>query len=468
MKRLIALTAIAFALIATAVFAVDRQQRFKHSDHARLFPVCTSCHEGVNTGEQSNLYPAAADCARCHDDERMPKVEWTAPARKAGNLAFSHTVHAENSGEAECSTCHAKEGSTQWMNVARAVPETCMECHATGQKATGPSVHLAVTTECSKCHVPLKDARTLDQQQIAGFPQPPSHQEADFFAKHKLTTAKSTETCATCHTQESCSRCHANAGAVPAIASLGSNERVAAVVANKKPLYPKPADHKQAGFIAEHGTIAQEGIASCSNCHTRNSCQQCHAGSSAADEMARLPVRTAGMAPGVNLKSRTRTAHPAGFANAHGTAAGAGGESCTSCHEQNFCSSCHQGADSKRFHPANFAARHSDAVYGSDGECSSCHNRESFCQSCHTGLGLNSTGRRTTTFHNAQSVWLLQHGQPARQNMESCTSCHTQNSCTRCHATNAKGGWGVSPHGSMDVTGIKDKNQAVCQRCHRP
>jgi hypothetical protein len=177
-------------------------------------------------------------------------------------------------------------------------------------------------------------------------------------------------------------------------------------------------------------------------------------------------MRVAGTGPGVDLKSRARTAHPPGFANAHGTAAGAGGESCTSCHQQKFCSDCHQGADSKRFHPANFASRHAQSVYAGDGDCSSCHSRESFCQSCHTGLGLNSTGQRTTTFHDGQSLWLLQHGQPARQSMESCASCHTQSSCTRCHASNAKGGWGVSPHGSMDVAKIKDKNQVVCLRCH--
>jgi predicted CXXCH cytochrome family protein len=459
MNRSAVLALLAFAAVSTAVFAIARQDRFEHDVHANLFPVCTSCHAGIASGDAATFYPAAADCAKCHDGKTRREIEWAGPSRVATNLKFSHELH-----EMECSTCHAKAGSTKWMEVARARPEACLECHE--PEGPGPVVHLSAGAECTMCHVQLKDARALAQEQIAGFPQPASHQEPGFLAAHKNTTIESAANCAVCHTKESCSRCHANADNVKVIAALGSNELVAPLVANKKAVYPKPADHKRSGFTTEHGALAQTGIESCSNCHTRDSCQQCHNGSNGADVLARLPMRVAGTGPGVDLKSRARTAHPPGFANAHGTAAGAGGESCTSCHQQKFCSDCHQGADSKRFHPANFASRHAQSVYAGDGDCSSCHSRESFCQSCHTGLGLNSTGQRTTTFHDGQSLWLLQHGQPARQSMESCASCHTQSSCTRCHASNAKGGWGVSPHGSMDVAKIKDKNQVVCLRCH--
>jgi predicted CXXCH cytochrome family protein len=461
-KRIFAFASLAFAIVASTLFAVARQDRFDHADHANLFPVCTSCHAGIESGDAAALYPTAADCARCHNGKTRREVEWKGPVRVATNLKFSHEVH-----QIECSSCHAKNGATERMQVARAKPEACFECHTPENQPTGPVVHLAATSECTMCHVPVKDARALAQQQIADFPQPPSHKEPGFLAGHKQATVTSAATCAVCHTKESCSRCHANAGSVKVIASLGSDERVAGLVASKKAVYPKPADHQRANFAAEHGTLAQSGIETCANCHTRDGCQQCHSGSSAADQLARLPVRVAGLAPGVALKkSSARTAHPPGFANAHGTTAGANSESCTSCHQQKFCSDCHQGADSRRFHPANFSSRHSDAVYSGDGECASCHNRESFCQTCHTGLGLNSTGQRTTTFHTSQSIWLLQHGQPARQNMESCASCHTQSSCTRCHATNGKGGWGVSPHGSMNASKLKDKNQVVCVRCH--
>ena len=456
--------ALMFVLAAILLIGLARaQQRFDHEEHANLFPLCTSCHEGVETGSQAELYPAAESCASCHDGKTEKKVEWRAPKRMPSNLSFEHPEHFAEAKDEDCGSCHASKPGAKRMSVARTRAETCIACHNKDQKVTGPVVHLARTNDCAKCHTALKDARWLSQAQIAAFPEPPTHKERDFLEDHSSTTLKDAQTCATCHTQESCSRCHANAQDVKVIASLGSTELVAAIVARTPAVYPTPADHRSAGFTERHGVLAEAGVATCSNCHTREGCQQCHSGRSAADRIAALPQQNA--APGVDLAARTRRAHPEGFGAAHGSTAGASGESCTSCHAQKFCSDCHQGGDSRKFHPSNFASRHSQAVYANDTDCASCHNRESFCQSCHNGLGLSANGQRTTQFHTGQSIWLLQHGQPARQNMESCTSCHTQSSCTRCHST--KGGWGVSPHGSNIPSGkLADKNRPACLRCH--
>ena len=463
MKKSIA-AAILFLLGAVLLFKLaGAQERFDHQKHTNLFPLCTSCHEGVETGTQADLYPAAESCNSCHDGKTERKIEWSGPKRVASNVKFAHPEHFAEAKDDDCGSCHASKPGAKRMSVARAKAETCIACHNKDQKAAGPVVHLAQTNDCTQCHTPLKDARWLSQAQIAAFPEPGTHKSGDFVREHKRTTAQDAQTCATCHTRESCSRCHANAQDVKVIASLGSNELVGAIIARKQAVYPTPTDHQQAGFSDQHGTLAEAGIESCANCHTREGCQQCHSGSSAADRIAALPQRNT--APGVNLASRTRNAHAPGFAQAHGTTAGASGESCTSCHAQKFCSDCHQGADSKKFHPSNYASRHAQAVYANDTDCASCHNRESFCQSCHNGLGLSANGQRPTQFHNGTSIWLLQHGQPARQNLESCTSCHTQSSCTRCHST--KGGWGVSPHGSNTPSGkLADKNRPACLRCH--
>ena len=439
------------------------QERFDHTKHANLFPLCTSCHEGIETGAQADVFPSAESCASCHDGKVERKVTWSSPKRVASNLKFEHKQHFDDAGDSDCGSCHAAKPGARRMNVAHAKAETCIACHDEDKKAAGPVVHLAQTNDCTMCHTALKDARWLSQAQIAAFPQPGTHESKEFIREHARTTSKDAQTCATCHTRESCSRCHANAQDVKVIASLGSSDLVGAIVAGKKAVYPTPADHRKAGFSDKHGMLAEARIESCSNCHTREGCQQCHTGSSAADRIASLPQQNT--APGVNLAARTRRAHPEGFAAAHGNTAGASGESCTSCHAEKFCSDCHQGADSRKFHPSNFASRHAQAVYASDTDCASCHNRESFCQSCHNGLGLSANGQRPTQFHDGQTVWLLQHGQPARQNLESCTSCHTQSSCARCHST--KGGWGVSPHGSNIPTGkLADKNRPACLRCH--
>jgi predicted CXXCH cytochrome family protein len=463
MKRSIA-SALLFILAAVLLFKLaGADERFDHEKHAKLFPLCISCHEGIETGDQAAQFPTAASCANCHDGKVERKTDWTAPHRTATNLKFDHPDHFAEAKDAECQSCHAREGSKQRMSVARARAETCIACHNKDKPAAGPVVHLAAGNDCTECHRPLRDARNLSRARIGAFPEPPSHKTAVFMEQHARTTVNEAATCATCHTVESCSRCHANAKDVKVIASLGSNEIITGLVASKKAVYPTPASHLKAGFTDKHGALAEANSQSCSNCHTRESCQQCHSGNVGADQIARLAVRNT--APGVDLSTRKRAAHPANFAQAHGTTAGASGESCTSCHAEKFCSDCHQGAESRKFHVANFAARHAQAVYAGENECASCHTRETFCQSCHNGLGLSANGQRTTQFHTGQSVWLLQHGQPARQNLESCTSCHTQSSCARCHSN--KGGWGVSPHGSKIPTGkAADKNQVVCLRCH--
>src|SRR3989338_1175705 len=129
MKRFIALTSLVIAVVASALWGVARQDRFPHADHAALFPVCTSCHAGIASGEENELYPAPTDCARCHDDQRVPKVDWPGPVRTATNLKFKHPQHEESSGGVECMACHGKDGSTKGMNVARAQPEARFRWH---------------------------------------------------------------------------------------------------------------------------------------------------------------------------------------------------------------------------------------------------------------------------------------------------------------------------------------------------
>jgi predicted CXXCH cytochrome family protein len=463
MKNSIASAILFLVAVILLIKLAGAEERFDHEKHANLFPLCTSCHEGIETGDQAMFYPKAADCGNCHDGKTERKTDWTAPHRVATNLKFEHTRHFDEAKDDDCASCHAKQGGAKRMSVARAQPETCLACHNKEQKGSGPVAHLSSANDCAQCHVPLREARHLPRVTVAAFPEPASHKGAEFLKEHARITVKDATTCATCHTSESCSRCHANAKDVKVIASLGSNETVTGIVAGKKAVYPTPADHREVGFYDQHGMLAEAGAQTCANCHTRESCQQCHSGRVGADAIAKLALRN--VAPGVDLSTRRRAAHPANFAQAHGTTAGAGGESCTSCHADKFCSDCHQGSTSRKFHPANYASRHAPAVYAGENECASCHTRETFCQSCHNGLGLSANGQRTTQFHTGQSVWLLQHGQPARQNLESCTSCHTQSSCARCHSN--KGGWGVSPHGSRIPGGkTADKNQVTCLRCH--
>ncbi|HSL69067.1 MAG TPA: cytochrome c3 family protein [Longimicrobiales bacterium] len=534
--------AVALLLTGATLWAWSQQdQRFPHERHANLFPLCESCHAGATTGAADELYPQPSSCAQCHDGKREGRVGWTGPDRDPSNLKFSHTEHAAGLAgrerTASCNTCHGVAGSQQWMNVAAAEAENCLECHARGE---APKSHLAQETRCQTCHVTVVEAAQLDLARIAELPQPPSHDAVGFIAEHAPSIAAVETNCAVCHARQSCARCHANAEQVPAIAALRNDSRFAALLSERAAFYPRPASHAQAGFMGAHGSAAEADIASCSNCHTRPSCQSCHVGGDAADLIARLPepagtatgvaveafaatgiaaaaappshaqadfatkhggvaaqniascstchtrancqaCHTTGIAAdliarmperagvtGVAIAARARRMHPAGFATMHSVDAAGDGANCSSCHEQKFCADCHRGGDSRKFHPPNFAARHGPDSYAASSECSSCHSREVFCQSCHAGLGLATaanTNAASGSFHNRQPIWLLQHGQAARQNLEGCTSCHTQNNCLRCHST--KGGWGVSPHGpNFNAARERAKNPITCSRCH--
>lgn len=162
--------------------------------------------------------------------------------------------------------------------------------------------------------------------------------------------------------------------------------------------------------------------------------------------------------------SRVRV-HPPGFATRHGSAAATQRTSCSGCHEpKRFCVDCHDGESRRRFHAANFVARHPSEAYARQRECTACHSREAFCGACHQRLGLQSQGRTAVAYHDAQPLWLLQHGRAARMGMESCTTCHRERDCTQCHAQT---GWGVNPHGpGFEARRMSARNAPMCRVCH--
>lgn len=98
-------------------------------------------------------------------------------------------------------------------------------------------------------------------------------------------------------------------------------------------------------------------------------------------------------------------------------------------------------------------------------ECSNCHNTAAFCRECHIGVGVESVGRLGPGYHDAEPVWLLRHATAARQGLEQCASCHTQQDCLQCHSQ--FGAFKVSPHGpDFDAERARDRNPWICRACH--
>jgi hypothetical protein len=342
------------------------------------------------------------------------------------------------------------------MAVGPARAETCLGCHA-----HQASEHMAPGRDCRTCHVPLAQATALSAARVQALPRPASHGAADFLLSHAPASATEVASCATCHAVESCTRCHLNAPALPAIAGLGSDARVADIVKSKPPQYPRPPTHAAPDWTAVHGTAALANAARCANCHEQSGCRNCHQ-QSPPPVIATLP-RVAETDPrGVRLATTRSAVHDRNFRTMHASEAATG--TCSNCHRETFCESCHDAARNV-FHKPNFIERHGPEVYGSSLECSSCHNTEVFCRSCHTRAGLGGGERLGVAFHTSNPFWLVGHGEAARRGLEGCASCHAQTSCTRCHS--ALTGWRVNPHPPGFRSGtIGRANPVTCRLCH--
>ncbi|HVB31551.1 MAG TPA: cytochrome c3 family protein [Gemmatimonadaceae bacterium] len=486
-------------LVATAALAMQQSRApFPHAQHAKLFPTCAGCHSGIVSGDSALMFPSPDDCAQCHNGSDVRRIAWTGPSARVTNLKFSHTEHATMSAQggtaADCANCHGLQAGrdTAWMHIAGADPSACLACHRAPQ-------HLAASADCSTCHKTLVQATTLSATAIAAFPKPSSHSNPDWLARHAPQNAGQMAQCAICHARESCARCHPNADKLPAIKALGSDARVASLVRNVLPVYFTPAAHRETKWAYGHGADARANPQTCASCHTQTSCRSCHIGNLGADVIAKLPDAKPGRAPGVVLVKASRAGaapldaapparavnaaevtrplapqdtvlmrvhvHPDGFATNHKSAAASGQLNCQGCHQPRDCTSCHDGVSTRRdFHPDDFMARHANSAYTQDQNCSSCHRVETFCRSCHQKSGIATTGGVRGTAHTGQPLWLLQHGQAARQGLTTCTSCHQQRDCLRCHSSL---GMHVNPHGpDFNAQAMGSRNMQMCMVCH--
>jgi len=495
--RLFLLLVVGAALVAPTARLLARQASppFPHAKHQKLFPQCAGCHAGIPSGDRVTSFPDTALCGECHNNRDIKKVSWTKPTPTASNLRFSHVEHLPltDGDGAQCITCHATPDA-KWMHVGRAAPAQCLSCHTHRARA-----HLAADNRCASCHVPLTAATSLTAARIGAFPKPASHEAREFAQRHQVQGNDAQAQCAVCHAKESCARCHVNASRISTGYRLLPDARVAGLLAGKAASYTVPSTHRAAAFLETHGPLARTDGASCANCHARASCQSCHIGTGAADVLSTIPVAEAGDAPGVQLKARavpwnglTESAMPAGrialgpattsqppvtgatvrrtqvhapgFSRTHGPSAASAQMTCEGCHAKRFCADCHAGEGKRRFHIANFTARHAPEAWGRESNCQGCHNAEVFCRGCHIQSGLSSKGRSNVGYHSAVPLWSLQHGQAARQGLQSCTSCHTQRDCMQCHS---QGGRGINPHGpGFDARRLWKANRLTCLRCH--
>lgn len=469
-RRLGIFAACMFAVTASSVvviasgsepIAAEQESPFPHADHQGLFPLCTGCHAGVPSGDLASWYPDPASCASCHDGVRRPGVAWNGPSSRVDNVSFDHPDHArtlDESGDAavQCASCHVAPGGGRMDVSADLQVATCWACHA-----HSTDDHYDPGATCTTCHVPLASTR-FDRLRIEALPKPASHEADGFVLEGHGALAPGREgLCATCHTQERCTTCHLDPG-LPSIAAMPTappEMELPEVTAH----YPEPVSHTELDWPAAHADV--RAAAECSTCHTADDCRSCHL-ESEPEIVGRLASRSTGGAPGVGLEGQPPESHgSAFFMQAHSVLASADAASCQTCHVERFCVECHAGPVGSGYHPPNFMVRHAGDAYGRDAECVNCHQERVFCRACHADLGLAGQRRANAGYHDGSSLWLLRHGQAARQGLESCASCHKQVDCTRCHGV--LGAFKVSPHPrDFDAAAAWVRSPRTCLACH--
>ena len=464
----------------------------ERGDASRSYPSvqqCETCHNGRDaarvgwrpaTRPAGNLkfsHPAhqrvvspgdSAGCQTCHGRQRQGAyMDVGAPRPETCFACHSHRATSHYADDNRCSTCHRPLVEATGFTVERIARLPKPPSHdradfiSTHEPRTDEQVAQCATCHaresCARCHVNARtlatitalgaDARvaSLVRGRAPSYPEPSSHRDPDFIARHGAMAASDIQNCSTCHARPSCQACHLDI-AGPRVQSINR------VPMPERGLAPGVRLERQRNWTGHADPLAVP-----------------------ASGPAATPLMSPAMrgSQGASAPQRAATqdtarqvvrVHPPNFTRTHGPAASTQELTCENCHAKRYCTECHSGEGKRRFHPVNFVQRHAPESWGRETDCAKCHNAQVFCRGCHVQTGLASNGRLDAAYHTGQPQWLLQHGRAARQGLQSCTTCHTQKDCLQCHS---QAGWGVSPHGpDFDAKAMSKRAKSQCFRCH--
>lgn len=247
-----------------------------------------------------------------------------------------------------------------------------------------------------------------------------------------------------------------------------------------------------------HGAVQELGLATrdqmprmrgCFGCHqksdaasrgdARGACDTCHVKGSGSEAGLIKTMFAAGVLKPPSWLHDSE--HGPDFLERHKRAAGADSQFCGSCHQEDFCTDCHDGRVRVRaIHPSDYLNLHPIEARLETTRCTSCHREQSFCVPCHERIGVAQSGppaaKSNARFHPPASVWSDppkrpgHHAFEAERNLNACVSCHVERDCVACHG--AKGvGAGFSPHSSGFLSSCAmqmKRNPRPCFVCHDP
>lgn len=329
---------------------------FSHAKHLARGQACAVCHPTAATSKSAvdNLIPTEAECRACHPIDRADpeRVVPNAPPAKCiachpgytanqpvervyltpTPLKFSHAAHKATA----CDRCHGDLTKVD-LATTKHLPTmaSCLSCHTTGMD----------DRRCADCHLTkmggLVETRFEHGRLVPGQTGLGDTHGAGFAKDHKQEARQVGATCNACHDQSECLACHQ--GVV------------------------RPMEFHAGNYIASHGVEARRGTPDCSACHRSQSfCVACH---------ERTGVGTRGER---GFDTTDKPFHPQGWATRHAGEAKRNITSCTSCHREEDCMTCHSaqpGAMRASPHPAGWrgSARCEALDKGNRRMCLRCH-----------------------------------------------------------------------------------------------
>jgi hypothetical protein len=336
---------------------------FSHAKHLARGALCATCHPNATSSRSAvdNLIPTEAACRACHAIDRAQPVKQATPV-------------------AACAGCHLGYATDRPVERVYLTPTPLKFDHA---------AH--ASTACEHCHGDMR--------------------KVDLATTRQLPTM---ESCFECHTrgneQRHCADCH--------LTKIGGLIATDFEFGTLVPHGAALGDAHGPGFAKDHKEQARQVGATCTACHNRSECLDCHQG-----------------------VVKPMDFHQGDYLLVH-------------------------AVDARRGRP----------------DCSACHRYETFCVACHEreGLGTRALSAFDASDPNARFHpigWSSQgagpnlHAQEARRNISSCASCHREEDCLTCHSAEQSHMVRASPHpagwrGSARCRALDRGNRRMCLRCH--
>lgn len=335
---------------------------FSHQQHLARGIDCTACHPTATSSQSAvdNLLPTELQCRACHAIDRADPAKLATPT-------------------AACTACHPGWTPTKLVQQTYITPPPLKFAHARHQQLG-----------CETCHTGLRGV--------------------DLATTLQLPTMAS---CLSCHKngaeERHCVDCH--------LAKLGGLIQTQFEHGELVPGRDGLGDQHGPGFANNHTQEARQVGATCNACHDRSECVECHQG-----------------------VVKPTDFHPVNYVVLHVVDAKRG-KDCSACHRsESFCVACHERSGigtraatqfnafdpSQRFHPIGWSSRttggpnlHAQEARRNITTCTSCH-REEDCLTCHSAQpGALRASPHPVGWRGSSRCRALDRG-----NRRMCLRCH--------------------------------------------